>query len=164
MGALGSEVVISRSELLVALAQGSSSGNIFLSPVKFTWLQVLAKAFELWRPTRIQVEWRPATATTTSGTVAYGIDWAKPQLKDVGAITRPQVLALTPVMDGPVWRGSRLNIPASVLSSRKWYEVSTSDFTSDTGPGSLAYHSSKDDGVGEFWLHYTIHFYGTRSA
>lgn len=164
MGALGSEVTISRSEMLYELKKGAVSGAVFLSPSSFPWLKNLSKVFELWRPTRLQLEWRPAVSTSSSGTVAYGIDWAKPQLKEADAVDRASVLALTPVVDGPVWRTSRLNLPASILTSRKWFELSSDTYDSNTGPGSLAYSCTYDGAAGEFWVHYTVHFYGTNKA
>lgn len=164
MGALGSEVIISRSEMLQELKQGATSGTVFLSPTSFPWLSNLAKVFELWRPTRMQVEWRPAVATSSSGTIAYGVDWAKPQLKEANAVDRAAVLALTPVVDGPVWRMSRLNLPVSILTSRKWFELSTDAHDSNTGPGALAFSCTYNGAAGEFWVHYTVHFYGTNKA
>lgn len=176
VGSLG-EVAIRRSEFL-ASSGTAKTGSVFLTPANFPWLSNVAKAFERVRWLACSLEWRPNVGTTEAGSYAIGMDWGqrstKLELEDgrfvvprLREITKPDVLAMTPVVEHPIWQGGRITLPQNLLNSRQWYDVPTSfsDTTAfDAGPGALAWAHSGSANAGDLWLHYHVLLQGTRKV
>lgn len=159
-------LTVAREELLVSInSKDGRKGYIDLIPSKFSWLNTVAKAYERCTWLSAQVYYKPAVGTNTDGLIVYGIDWNS---LGTGA-TRAAVQAYTPVADHPVWqdnRGSPLVLPTNKLQTRKEYIISA-PIKQDAQPGQLVWccDSSAADTVfiGELWIRYKIHFFGTTS-
>lgn len=140
----------------------------------------MAKIFERYRFLSLAFEYRPLVGTQTAGSVTMGVDWITASLTmdyddetdDIvltspTVVSKPDILALTPSMDGPVWqRTKRMTVPKSMLQNRLWYDSSTPGqgaVIPDYAPGYLA-SMSTESSYGEVWVHYKVHFNGTRKA
>lgn len=121
------EFCLSRREYLGALEINNTSQNpvslgrtlVYIHPDSFAWLKGLAKSFDQHYFTRVKVEYKPAVAMTTGGTVTLGADWSNrtsdtPEKKDV--------LALTPMVDGAVWQRMTLNLNPLKFASKRYYD------------------------------------------
>lgn len=159
-------ITISRSEVLetmVAVTQDMTYSSA-LSPHDLPWLSKLAAVFQCWQVIRAEIEWRPAVGTTVPGMVTWGFDWMSK--KAPSSTTRNSILALTPVVDSPVWKPARMVLPVSRLQTRKWYSVCRldkgkyPDDSLDFYPGYVLSAIHKNGG-GELWLHYTVKLFGT---
>lgn len=176
-GLASGEVVLRRSEFLET---ATSAATFFLNPVNFPWLGNVAKAFERVKWLLCDVEWRPTVGTTVSGSSGIGFDWGAQSSKAVwqedghfgqtqrlGAVTKNDVLACTPVVEGPAWTAKRLTLPRNLLQSRLWYDIPTATTSGDTfdyGPGSVVHFSSASGGGGDIWVHYQLALHGTRKV
>lgn len=158
------EVVLTRSERFVDVTLASTaSTEAFekrLRPSNFDWLKTMAAAFERYRWEAVVVEYRPLVGSTTDGYIAVGMDWSS----GTSLSSKSQVLAMTPVCDGPVWQGFRMPLPRDRLQNRLWYDMQQDDV--DGAPGFIAWASSKPASsqktYGEIWVHYRVRMSGTR--
>lgn len=172
MGGVGrpGEVTITRRSRLVDVTGATtadSSGGVLLAPEKLNWLDSLSKSFDRYRWDSVVLEYVPGVGTTTSGFVAYGMDWGLPVSSTLKP-DRDQVLACTPVVDNPVWQRSKFWLPKDQLQSRKWYSLDI-DITKDpldACPGSILWHTtSRTAGtLGEIWIEYRVTLQGTRKG
>lgn len=165
-----SSTKVSRKELVVTVtrdAAGKYAKALSLNPSSsvMPWLAGLVKSFEqiVWH--KVQFTWVPMVGTTVAGSIAMGMDWAS-KLSDTDA-TRAKVVALSPVLDTPLWQRANLNLPNSRLQSRRFYTTDTSD-PYDSCPGTLLVNvttdserASKTDG--EIWVEYSVSLFGTKS-
>lgn len=156
------QVRVSRTELLVEL-NGSTSKAIDMSLGNFTWLKMLATAFDRVTWHSAELMWKPAVGTTTDGLVAYGVDWnSSPKSNWV----RKDILALTPIADHPVWQTTEcepLVLPSQKLMSRKEYFIQSSNKT-ETQPGTILIACTGTDQAkvhGELWIRYDVSLFGT---
>lgn len=147
-------VTFSRLEYV---ADVKDSGSFDLCPSSFPFLKGLSANFELYRWTKMEVQYKPAVGTNTAGAVTIGVDWSNKKTKK----TRPEISALTPMMDTPVWQMSKLTLPSSRLQTRKEY-ILESDDVNDKQPGALLWKSSSSSAVGDLWISYTVHLFGTK--
>lgn len=147
----------------------TSSGSLVLSPANFPWLKTLAASFERYRWHKLNIHWRAAGGYTKGGLIAVGVDWSSSYALNLSAVTRAQVLALTPHMSLPISSaggGKVLGLPTRLLNSRNWYDLSS---TTDEGAlGALKYNVKCDTDtnarfVGEVWVDYEIVLQGTKA-
>lgn len=165
---------VSRQELCQVLTTGGTgdaSQTVMLDPARsttnFPWLSGLASSWEriVWHSLRIS--WRSGVGATTDGMVAYGVDFNSPSTS--ARATRENVVSLTPVHDGPIWKstdGSPLTIPGGMLRSRAQFILGASDYN-DASPGSLLISVTGgpvNKKVGEVWVHYDVTMAGPRKA
>lgn len=165
-------------QLVVDAGKSAVNGAFVLQPYSFPWLSNMSKCFEKYQWTSLVLEYNPDVGTTKDGSVAWGIDWgdsnATVELREcpLTGIVMPQasydrkaVVALTPSTVVPLWRPTKMVVPAGVLQTRKWYAIAKSAQTAldDYAPGSLAYYVSAAAGtVGDVWASYRVVFAGTR--
>lgn len=155
------EVTLSRTEFVTEVKGGSYFFN--LHPDFCSFMKRMSALFDRisWR--RAIVHWKPAVGTTEAGLIAYGMDWDS---MAVANVTKEYVTALTPVAENPVWQMSTLTLPPNRLMTRKEYRIinaPTNEQVFEAQPGALCYSCSGDKTkvMGEFWLTYTVVFFGT---
>lgn len=175
-------IVVSRKELIKTVTLEASAsdvgGNIILAPSSFTWLAGLAKSFEDYQWQSLRIWWRPAVGTSTSGMIAYGVDWnfssagnKTCKLLHVESPKRNQVVALTPSADHAIWQDTTsrsLVLPANLMRTRRWFVLGTEK--ADLAPGQLAYAATSDAAgaggkfLGEIWASYSVRLFGTNTV
>lgn len=157
-------ICITRAELLKSItmpAKESSLDSIFqlelASGSVMPWLSSLAALFDQYAWRRVSLMWKPAVATSVSGSMVIGMMW------DVRSkvVDRAKVQALSPSSEGPLWQGQRLNLPGSRLQTRKWYEISKEANKEDKGPGGVCVSVKMDSSeqerfLGDLWMEYEV--------
>lgn len=155
------EFKIRRTEFLKEI-NGQEIGSIMLSVDKFTWLNTLARSFDRITWNSVSLHFKSCAGTNTTGFISYGVDWDS---STPSSLSRAIVLALTPVMDHPVWQGSTLPLPSNRLMTRREYRIRTgaTEDVYDRGIGYLLYSctAAKSVMVGELWVSYTATLFGT---
>lgn len=158
-------ITIAREEMILSITKANESGSFDLDVSKLPWLKTIAKAYERYTWLSAKIYYKPAVGTNTNGLIVYAVDWNSNPPKDM---TRAAIQAHTPVSDHPVWQDTRprpMVLPTSRLQSRKEY-LSGAPEKIDLQPGTFIYNNSayepgKSDLIGEIWLSYKIHFFGT---
>lgn len=163
-------MTIARRELLMEVAIAANKDAVYkmadLRPDNFHFLKGIAKSFERFRFTKLNIYWKPAVGTTYGGMVAIGIDW---DFSDNTAQTRADITSYTPSQSFSCWSDTErtpLVLPPSRLQSRNWYATSATTFDGGVGRlkiaanGETSPNTSKT--VGELWIDYRVQFSGTQ--
>lgn len=171
-GLLPGQIKIAHNEMIMTITttksgagKAKTTSSVLLRPSAFQFAKNLAASFQRYRFDRLAIRYVPGVGTDKTGMISIGVDWDITQ----GAKDRPAIAALTPNLCDSIHLAGRapaiMNIPASRLRGRPWYQVSKTD--QDGSPASL--HVAAETGteemtVGEVWVMYTITFDGTVSA
>lgn len=158
-------VRIRRREFIVVV-KGSQSMSAAMDPVNYPWVAKIVNAFDRYTMHSLTVHFKTAVGATTDGLIAIGVDWDGHY--STSLLKREVVLALTPVMDGPIWQNMSMRLPQSKLMTRKEYSVKRDpnmDDIIDQSPGILLINvtsGSASKVMGEIWYDYDITLYGTQ--
>lgn len=161
-------VVASRCELFTPLktmanaTETTGATPLYPTAECMPWLHKLAAAFERIEWLSATLCWKPFVGTSASGSVAFGVDWNS-NAED--PVKREKVLATTPVYESPVWQSGQLQLPLSMLMSRRQYMIAAKDLV-DRQPGTLIWSlagldSAAAKSVGELWVIYRVRLSGT---
>lgn len=136
--------------------------SVILHPDKLPWLGALAKGFDRIKWHRAKIIWRPSVGAMESGSIAIGIDWDS----NAAALDYKNTVALTPVMDSPVWQSTTLPLPSGKLQTRKEYHIrkDTNESDYDKAPGYaliVTEGAKQNTTIGHVWLEYDVSLFGT---
>lgn len=161
-------VSITRKELFftVKSTAGDTGSYKACTPINFSWLSGVAKAFERWRIKRLAITYHPLVATTTDGGFAMGFDYG--DKTDLTKNALAHVMAQSPSIQVPLYQTAVLRLPNNIMS-QKWYMIHSSNGTepSDAYPGYLVWADTLADAnktLGTVWVDYEIQFMGTAAT
>lgn len=179
-GAMG-ECILSHTELLTTLSSTTDTKGAglvmcpgFIGGGKNTspsLLNGIAQSFERYRFTKVNIQYRPSTGTTSNGDVSVGVDW---NCRVATAVTDAIATSYYPNFSGALYDRNWLEIPKGRIMSRLWLGTSksapTNDQAYDVAPFALVWFlntpgatAAKPIVAGKLWISYDIVFDGPRA-
>lgn len=131
-------------------------------PGTFPWLCQIAARYESYRFKSLKFEFYTESSTTSSGTIALGIDY---DASDPPPVSKSQLMAYQSTVRSPVWASCIHNSTKQNLSKRSDYFVRTGTILSNNDiklydVGNLFVvtqgQSGDEHSVGELWVEYDV--------
>lgn len=157
---------VKRKEFLASIENGF--GYKLIHPSKFAWLKGLATLYDRYVLHSVQVFWKPAVGTNTTGMMMMGIDWDGKSDLTTDEKAKLAVMSAQPCFEVPVWQMGSMSLPKNKLMSRKSYLTETPKEPFEIGdienycPGCIMYCCTipKGTAAGHLWVEIDISFSG----
>lgn len=123
----------------------------------FPWLNMIAKAFDLWLPVRMSIEYRPKCSMTSVGKMAMAFDYDV--LDHTGSVNFQYVTAMAGAVNTQVFTPITMtyNATRTVLPNHKYFTDTSGDDRFASPARLLAIVDSSVEGaIGDIYVNYVI--------